>query len=430
MKIMSAYTDIVPPLPPTPNYRPRMADAHIASLIHAFPAVLVNGPRATGKTTTARQFAASEVRLDQPAQAAVFRADPDAALRERKEPVLLDEWQEVPEVLGAVKRSVDDDLRPGRFILTGSVRSDLEQKVWPGTGRLMRVKMFGLSELEIQGLPSMPRLPFLEALATRTPTEFSLPTVRPDLRGYVEMALQGGFPGVVLSPATSLRDMWVDSYLEQLLTRDSHALVSDRDHHKLARYFEAVAASSAGSPEHKTLYDAAGVNIKTAGVYDDLLTKLFVTELVPAWAGNHLDRLIKTGKRYVVDSSLMAAAVGATVETVLTDNDLLGRMIDTFVMAQLRPEVALSRRRVRLYHMRTKGGREEVDILAELPGGKILGLEIKATASPDSSDVKHLRWLRERYPDRFVAGAVLHTGPDIIQLDENIFAVPICAFWG
>lgn len=407
-----------------------MADAYLAAIIQTFPAILVNGPRATGKTTTARQLAASEVRLDQPAQAAAFRADPDAALRGRKEPVLLDEWQDVPEVLGAVKRSVDDDPRPGRFILTGSVRSDLEQKVWPGTGRLIRVKMFGLSELEIQGLPPRPKLPFLEALALRDTATFSLPTIRPDLRDYIELALQGGFPGLVLNPTHELREVWVDSYLEQLLTRDSHPLISDRDHRKLARYFEAVASSSAGLPQDKTLYDAVGVNRKTADKYDDLLAKLFVAEIVPAWAGNHLDRLIKRGKRYVVDSSLMAAAMGATVETVLADVDLLGRMIDTFVMAQLRPEVVLSPRRIRLHHLRTKEGREEVDIVAELPGGKIIGLEIKATASPSSPDAKHLRWLRQRYPERFVAGAVLHTGPDIIQLDESIFAIPICAFWG
>ncbi len=407
-----------------------MADSHLASLIQTFPAVLVNGPRAIGKTTTVRQLAASEVRLDQPAQAAAFHADPDAALRGRQEPVLLDEWQDVPEVLGAVKRSVDDNPAPGRFILTGSVRSDLEQKVWPGTGRLIRVNMFGLTEFEVQGLPPNPKTPFLEALAMGTSATFSLPQVRPDLRDYIDLALRGGFPGIVLNPEHELRELWIESYLEQLLTRDSHPLGSDRDQRKLARYFEAVAVSSAGLPNDKTLYDAAGVNRRTADIYDDLLAKLFVAEILPAWAGNHLDRLIKRGKRYVVDSSLMAASMGATVETVLADSDLLGRILDTYVMAQLRPEVALSPRRIRLYHLRTKEGREEVDIVAELPGGKILCLEIKATASPSSSDAKHLRWLRERYPTRFIAGAVLHTGPDIIQFDESIFAVPICAFWG
>jgi len=126
----------------------------------------------------------------------------------------------------------------------------------------------------------------------------------------------------------------------------------------------------------------------------------------------------------------MAAALEASVETVLADADLLGRTIDTFVMAQLRPEVAMTSRRLRIHHLRTKAGREEIDILIELPGGKLMAIEIKASATPSARDAKHLRWLRDRFPDRFVAGAVLHTGPDVIRLDESILAIPICAFWG
>ncbi len=106
-------------------------------------AVLLVGPRATGKTTTARRLSASVVRLDRPAEAAAFLADPDAALARLTEPVLLNEWQAVPDVLGAVKRAVDDDPRPGRFLLTGSVLADLDAATWPGTGRLVRLAMYG-----------------------------------------------------------------------------------------------------------------------------------------------------------------------------------------------------------------------------------------------------------------------------------------------
>lgn len=125
----------------------------------------------------------------------------------------------------------------------------------------------------------------------------------------------------------------------------------------------------------------------------------------------------------------MAAALDATTETILDDGNLLGRTIDTFVMAQLRPEVAIARRRSRIHHLRTKAGREEIDIIIELPGGKLIGIEIKASAAPRSSDAKHLRWFQNRFPDRFIAGAVLHTGPDIIELDHRILALPISSFW-
>ena len=125
----------------------------------------------------------------------------------------------------------------------------------------------------------------------------------------------------------------------------------------------------------------------------------------------------------------MPAALGAGIDTVMADGDLLGRTLDALVMAQLRPDVALMSRRTRIHHLRTKGGREETDIVIELPGGKLIAIEARATASPTEQDARHLRWLRDRFPDRFVVGAVFHTGPDVIQMDDDILAVPICAFW-
>src|SRR5688572_17200032 len=128
------------------GYLPRLGDERLADLFAQLPALLITGPRAAGKTTTARQHASAMIRLDRAAEAAAFEADPDAALRGAPEPLLLDEWQSVPSVLGAVKRAVDDDPRPGRFLLTGSVRADLETENWPGTGRLVRGRLHGLAQ--------------------------------------------------------------------------------------------------------------------------------------------------------------------------------------------------------------------------------------------------------------------------------------------
>ena len=131
------------------SYRQRLVDGLLAELLAELPTLMLVGPRAVGKTTTALRHAKSVVRLDRPAEAAAFKADPDAALRVFEEPVLLDEWQVVPEVLGAVKRAVDSSGRPGRFLLTGSVRVDREEATWPATGRVVRVAMYPLTVAEV-----------------------------------------------------------------------------------------------------------------------------------------------------------------------------------------------------------------------------------------------------------------------------------------
>jgi predicted AAA+ superfamily ATPase len=411
-------------------YAPRLVDGRLREYVAAFPAVLITGPRATGKTTTGSRVAAEVVRLDRQAQAAAFEADPDAALRNRAEPLLLDEWQAVPGVLGAVKRAVDADPRPGRFLLTGSVRADLAQRTWPGTGRVVRLPMYGMTEREIGGDASVDGYSFLDALTRADVEPLRLPEHRPDLVEYVDRAMRGGFPTVVLQSMTAdMRDAWLDSYVAQLITRDAHELQPGRDSPKLGRYLQALAAHSATEVDHKTLYDAAGIDRRTAAAYDSLLEALFVVEQVQSWDANRLKRLTSAPKRYLVDPSMMAAAIGATTASVLADGTLLGRTIDTFVTAQLRPEVALRSSRTGRYHLRTKSGREEIDILIEAPDGRMIALEVKATAGPSRSDARHLAWLRDSIGDRFIAGAVLHTGPDAFSLGDRILAVPICAIW-
>lgn len=410
-----------------PEYVRRLLDDEFDDALAAHPAVLIVGPRAAGKTTTARQHAASVVRLDRPGEAAAFAADPDAALVRLREPVLLDEWQAVPDVLGAVKRAVDEDSRPGRFLLTGSVRADLDSVTWPGTGRLIRFTLHGLNERELIRATARPNP--IDVLARGDPAALAAPSVAPDLPGYLDLALRGGFPDVALHLEGRARERWLESYLEQMLTRDA-VDISGRDPARLTRYFEVLALNSAGIVADSTVHEAAGIDRKTARAYEQLLVNLFVLDVVPAWLTNRLSRLVKTPKRFLADASLMAAALRADSATILRDGDLLGRVLDTFVAAQLRAEAAASTARPRLYHLRDKNGRHEIDLLIELGGDRVVAFEVKASAAPKRSDAGHLGWLRDQIGDRFVAGAVLHTGPAVYALEERIAAVPIASLWG
>ena len=407
------------------EYRVRLVDALIDRLMAEMPALFIVGPRAAGKTTTAARHARTVVRLDREAEAVAFRADPDAALRGLAEPVLLDECQVVPGVLGAVKRSVDARPGPGRFLITGSVRGDLEGELWPGTGRLTRVPLFGMTVREQLGTHPAP--PFLDRIASGAELRPAADT--PDLRGYVDLLLRSGFPEPALGMSALARQRWLDSYVEHLLTRDAEAVDGGRDPVRLRRYVEALAANTAGIVEDKTLYDAAGINRKTALAYERLLQNLLVVEALPAWTSNRLKRLVLTPKRYLVDPAIAAAVLRLDTNAVLRTGDLLGRLLDTFVASQLRAELAVSEGRPRLYHVRQQQGRFEVDLLAELGGGSLVAIEVKADAAPTLNSARHLVALRDRYGDAFTAGVVLHAGPRAYVLGDRIVAAPISTLW-
>ncbi|MGH3823780.1 MAG: ATP-binding protein, partial [Pseudonocardiaceae bacterium] len=268
------------------RYVPRLADELITDLLAEFPALLLVGPRASGKTTTALRHARSVIRLDQPREAAVVEADPDAALRDRAEPVLIDEWQLVPSVLGAVKRAVDAVPRPGRFIVTGSVRGRLDSPTWPGTGRLIQVDLGSLTMREIIG-DELRRPPWLLRIASAGIAGLRAPAEPPDLRDYLELVLQGGFPDV-LGRAERGRMLWSRSYLDQLFTRDVDQLDGRRDPGRLRRFFEAYALNTAGVVPLATLHEVAEIDRRTVEAYLALLHDLFVIDTVPAWSTNRL----------------------------------------------------------------------------------------------------------------------------------------------
>jgi uncharacterized protein len=197
----------------------------------------------------------------------------------------------------------------------------------------------------------------------------------------------------------------------------------------MRRFFEAYALKTGGVVDQLTLVRAAGIARPTAEAYEQLLRNLLVAESIPAWWTNRLKRLAKAPKRYLVDAGLAAAALRLDLRGLMRDGDILGRILDTFVAGQLRTDLTRCTSRPRLFHLRDQDGRREVDLLVEYGGGRVIGIEVKAIASPGTDDAKHLAWLRDELGDRFLGGIVLHTGPRPIPLGERLVAAPIATLW-
>lgn len=411
-----------------PTYIPRLVDSYVELLLDALPAIMLVGPRAGGKTTTGSRLGSSIVRLDRRLVRDAVEVDPDAALTAYDEPVVIDEWQLAPDVLGAVKRAVDQDPSPGRFILTGSTTADLTTEGWPATGRVVRVPLWQLVQRELVGDPTS--TPFIDRLFADGTDGVAVPTDPPDVRGYLERALWGAFPEVARQPNARVRRVWLSSYIDELVSREVGAGAIPRDPVRLRRYLQAVAANTAGLPEHRSLYDAAEIARVTASAYDGLLEALFVVDHVPAWARTTLGSLKKTPKRYLTDPALLGPLLGVDVRRVLRDADLLGRVIDTFVAAQLRAELPVCETEPRMFHVRDAKGRHEVDLVLEASDGRVAAFEIKSGLRSPAHAARHLVWLRDHIGDQFAVGVVFHTGPLPRTIGDRIIALPICAIWG
>ncbi|MDR1708448.1 MAG: DUF4143 domain-containing protein [Candidatus Accumulibacter sp.] len=405
-------------------------DRHIERALGEFmaelPALILTGPRGCGKTTSALRLARSVLRLDRPEEAAALRGNPDALLAAQEKPLLIDEWQAAPEVMGALKRAVDRSGAAGQYLITGSVRSRLLPDGWPATGRVVPLAMYGLTVGELERHSHAATL-ISRLFGEEDPKPGAMASA-PDVTQYVADALAGGFPDAVRLSERA-RAVWYEGYVEQLVRHDAAMLAQVRSRGGLMALLRAAALNTAGLPSLKTLAEAARVDHRTVNIYLDLLEDLRIVERIPAWSGNLSSRLVKTQKLYMVDSGMAAHLSGADRSRVLKNGALLGRIVDTFVLAQLRPLCKLAFPSVAIHHLRDANGDREADVVLESSSGQVVGIEIKAANRAEPQDARHLAWLRDKLGPAFVRGFVLHTGSMTFPLDDRLWAMPIAALW-
>lgn len=408
-----------------PVLYPRAVDRVVAEeLLPEFPAILVVGPRGTGKSTSMSAFADTTLDLSEPGTRLAVTEDPDGSLAASSGTVLIDEWQEAPEVLGALKRAVDRDpsQTAGRFMVTGSIRAAHQVATWPGTGRLIRVRMYGLTQAELR---HDSRLNPIDAW-------FSAPrpsAVRSDYtRGdYLEAMTQGRFPAVIGRSGRG-RDRWYQSYVEQLVDRDA-AQISDRTARPgtLRSVLSSCAARTGQELNKQATAEDADVDFRTADRAIGLLEDLLVIARVPARHSKRLKRLTRTPKVHLTDPGMGAHLLSVTAEQLGREPGLVGQMFETFVVSELISHIETAGERTELFHFKDRDGRE-VDAVLER-AGRVVGIEVKSSGSVDRKAARGLIWLRDQLGQSFHLGVVLYSGAHPFQLDDRIWALPISSLW-
>lgn len=387
--------------------------------------VLVVGPRQAGKTTLARQFSGPDrpfVTLDDAGALSAARADPVGFVRGLDHAVI-DEVQRVPELMLAIKESVDRNVEPGRFLLTGSANLSTMPMVADSlAGRMATISLLPFAQSEIRSTPGR----LLDRMfAGEEPVAAENSPLGNEL---VALVLRGGYPEALRRPAAARRIAWLEDYVAQVLDRDVRDVANLEQLDRLPRLLQVLAEHAGQLVNHTSFGAALGLSSVTAQKYVAILERLFLIRTLAPWSSNRLSRLIKTPKLHFLDSGLLAALREDEEQALREDRSRFGAVLESFVVSELLKLASWSERRVSLSHYRTKD-QDEVDVVIEDRRGRIVGIEVKASATVRPQDFRGLRQLQEAVGDRFVRGLVLHDHDRVTPFGEKLQAAPLSVLW-
>ena len=403
----------------------RFASARVEQALADTRVVLLAGPRQAGKTTLAQALAGDSRTyrtLDNATTLAAARADPTGFVR-NLDRAIIDEVQRAPDLLLAIKESVDADARPGRFLLTGSANLMTLPRVADSlAGRMETVRLLPLAQSEIAGA-ERPR--FLEAIFSGEPPPIGPPVIGGAL---VEAVLSGGYPEALARKTWGRRQDWCLDYVEAVVQRDVRDIAAIDQLDRMPRLLRVLAEHSGRLVNHAGAGAAIGLNHVTTQRYTAVLEQLFLIRALAPWHSNALKRLTKTPKLHFLDSGLLAALRGVTPERVARDRGAFGPILESFVFAELLKMAGWTDERLTFSHYRDKD-QYEVDIVLEDRRGRVAGIEVKASATVTADDFRGLRRLAEAAGDQFAFGLVLYDHDRAVPFGERLWAAPLSCLW-
>jgi predicted AAA+ superfamily ATPase len=405
---------------------PRLIQARIQEALADTPVVLLAGPRQSGKTTLVRQLATAlglhYLTLDDATTLLSARQDATGLIR-GLDRVVIDEVQRAPQLLLAIKKSVDEDRRPGRFLLTGSANLMTLPTVADSlAGRMETLSLLPLSQSEIHGAGAN----WIDAAFAGRLLKVTVPILANALAGAV---LQGGFPEAISRATPRRRTTWARQYIGALIARDVPDVAEIDKLDQLPLFLRCLAHVSGQMCNYTQLGGQVGLDSKTAARYVGVFEQMYMLQRVDVWAKNQLSRTVKTPKLQFIDSGLLAALIGLHATPVLQDRTQFGHVLETFVHSELLKHTTTSEGSYDLLYYRDFD-KFEVDVVIENAAGRLVGVEVKAAASVTERDLRGLRKLASVAGPLFQMGVVLYDGTDTLPLGDGLWAAPLSTLWG
>lgn len=408
--------------------RPRHVTPRLLSALADTPVVLLHGARQTGKTTLVRSIAKEQhparyVTLDEPAILTAAKSDPHGFIDALERPVVIDEVQRVPELALALKMAVDQDRKPGQFLLTGSANMLAIPRLSESlAGRMEILRLWPFSQGELENTPEF----FIDAaFADQAPT---IDSERAPEKPLLDRIVGGGYPEVQTRTEEDRRRAWYSSYLDTILQRDVRDLANIEGLTSMPRLLALLASRVGSLLNYADLGRAVQLPQTTLKRYLALLETAFLIQLLPSWSANLGVRLVRSPKLYLTDTGLLTFLLGADRERFEADRVLYGHVLENFVVTELRKQASWSRGDVRLFHYRKPTGRE-VDVLLEDSAGRVVGIEIKASRSIVDNDLAGLRDLDSTLGSRLQRGILLYGGTEVVPFGKKLCAMPLAALW-
>ncbi len=336
---------------------------------------------------------------------------------------VIDEIQRVPQLLLAIKKSVDEDRRPGRFLLTGSANLIALPTVADSlAGRMETLMLLPLSQSEIENRPAN----WIESIFTG-----EILTANPPVLGneLVERVLLGGYPEAVARPTEKRRTVWARQYIDAILQRDVRDVAEIDKLDQLPRFLHALAQTAGQMCNYSELCAQVGLDGKTVSRYIGVFEQMYLLKRVDVWARNRLKRVVKTPKLQFIDSGLLAMLMDISAKEAQIDKSRYGHALESFVFGELLKHTTTADDDYRLLYYRD-ADKFEVDIVIENAAGQLVGVEVKASATVKERDLRGLKKLGKLAGDQFTAGVLLYDGDETMPLGNKLWAAPLSTLWG